>query len=91
MLEPLVLSFFKELMYVNRLDTLSGCALDAKSLLSDVQEIIRLFSSGDEWGAITKATKTAMKLKKLITDQCPGAPAELKALGEWFVTKVSSK
>lgn len=90
-IEPLVIAFFKELVYVNRLDSLSGCALDAKSIVSDVQEIIRLFSSGDEWAAITKASRTALKLKKLITDQCPGAPAELKALGEWFVNKVSSK
>lgn len=87
----LVQGFIKELLYVNHLDSIKDCTVDATSILKDVQEIYNLFKEGDEWAAITQASKTALKLKILISRQCPGAPAELKALGEWFIQKCSSK
>lgn len=87
----LVEGFIKEFIYINRLDSIKDCTVDATSILKDVQEIYNLFKSGDEWAAVTQASKTALKLKILISRQCPGAPAELKAMGEWFVEKCSSK
>lgn len=88
---PLIEAFIKELVYINRLDSIKDCTVDATSILRDVQEIWSLFQKGDELAALTKAGKVALKLKLLISRQCPGAPAELKALGEWFVERCSSK
>ena len=75
---------------MNRLDSLKNCVVDTKSVVSDVTDVISLIKSGDEWAAVTSAAKIAMKLKGL-TSTCPGAPAEVKALGEWFLANMSSK
>jgi len=42
-IELLVGNFLKELVYINHLDSLSGCAIDTKSLVTDIQEIWSLY------------------------------------------------
>lgn len=67
---PLVEAFIKELVYVNRLDSLQDCVVDASSVASELHEIFSLFQSGEEGEAVTKATKLAIKIMLLIPKQC---------------------
>jgi len=85
-------SFMKQLIYVNRLDSLVDCLVDAKSLVGDIKKIWQLYQQGDEFAALTQITRLSIKARQLYKDQCSqGAPEDLEALLKWMELRLTSK
>ena len=83
-------SFFKEVIYLNRLTSLSGCAIDSKSVVDGAIEVVNDMMAGDEIAAFESALKVAHEMADTIKT-CKGVPEDVSALERWFATKFSSK
>ena len=86
----MVAAFFAELVYLNRLEGLTHCALDTYHIAKDVQAIVHDIQIGDEGSAFDKAINAALVMADAVK-MCREAPDEAKALSHWFVEKAGTK
>ena len=82
--------FFKQLIFINHLDSLSGCIVESKEVIDSIVEALTFLKQGDEMAAIMTALKTAALIKANLSTCTSGAPADVKALVGWFSTHFNS-
>ena len=82
--------FIAELVYLNRLDTITDCAVGAPEVVQGVREVIQLIMNGQEIQAMSKASTVAVVVSNEIKT-CKGSVSEVAALGQWFVDVAGSK
>ena len=88
----LLASFYGELVYLNRLNSLTGCAVDSRETIGNVSKLFDDINAGA--GMETYASdgmQIGFSVLQTVGD-CQGASwAEVSALNTWFVTKAGSK
>ena len=82
--------FIGELVYLNRLDSITDCAVGAPEVVQGVQDVIELIMNGQEIAAMSKASTVAVIVSNEIKT-CKGSASEVMALGQWFVDVAGSK
>ena len=83
-------TFLAELVYLNRLDSLDECVVGGPKVVNLVTEAINSMAKGDEHNAFEDVVKSAVAISQEIKS-CKSAPADIKALATWFITKAGSK
>lgn len=69
----MVAAFFAELVYLNRLEGLTHCALDTHHIAVDVKAIVHDMQIGDEGSAFDKAIDAALVMADAVK-MCREAP-----------------
>jgi len=83
-------SFVAELVYLNRLDSISGCVYDSRDLVDEVVEMVKSISSGNEMAGLQSVAEIAGHLASAI-EHCEGTPADAHLIVDWLKARSSKQ
>ena len=86
----LVASFFGEIVHLNHLDSLQGCAVDSKDVVDEVYKAIMAVVGHNEDSAFAHVVMAAVNMASAVQD-CKAAPEDVKAIGWWLMRRAGSK
>ena len=85
-------TFYGELVYLNRLSSLTNCAIDSRDTVTGFTDLFKKITEGagmDEM--MDDGISIGYSIIKALND-CDGAAfADLQALNQWFVSRAGSK
>ena len=84
-------AFLAELVYLNRLNGLTECAVGGPETFKLMKETITDIQNGNELAAFTSGIAAMNSLKAEISQCKDGAPHDIKALASWFERVAGSK
>ena len=84
-------AFLAELVYLNRLNALTSCAVGGPETFELIKKAITEMESGQELAAFTTGIAAMNALKAEISQCKDVAPADIKALVSWFERVAGSK
>ena len=88
----LLASFYGELVYLNRLNSLKECAVDSRETIGKISDLFSDINAGAGMEAyMTDVTRIGFSVLDTVGN-CQGASwDEVKALNTWFVTVAGTK
>ena len=86
----MLVAFFAEIVYINHLDSLEGCAVDGKDTVESVYAALKAVFMGDFDSAFGDVVSAAVSLASAVQD-CEAAPEDVKAIGYWLMRRAGSK
>ena len=88
----LLASFYGELVYLNRLNSLTGCAVDSRETIGTVAHLFEDINAGAGWETYASdGMEIGVSVLQTLGNCQEATWAEVSALNSWFVAKAGSK